>query len=60
VGLIIGVVVIACVTSLLFFAIVRMKKLRSMSASLRIPHVLYLSFRANAEDEQKELPPPTE
>jgi hypothetical protein len=31
-----------------------------MSATLRIPHVLDLSFRANAEDEQKELPPPSE
>jgi hypothetical protein len=55
--LIIACVVIACVTSLLLFAIIRMRRLRSINASLRIPHLLDLSFQANAEDEQKELPP---
>lgn len=57
-GLIIACVVIACVTSLLLFAMIRMRKLRSINASLRIPHLLDLSFQANAEaeDEQKGLP----
>jgi hypothetical protein len=57
VGLIVVCVVIVYVTSLLLFAMIRMGKLRSIRASLRVLHLLDLSFQVNAEDEQKELPP---
>jgi hypothetical protein len=57
-GLIITGIVVLPVAALLFFALHRMERLKSLKVSVKFAPLPVLSFEASAEDDKKELPPP--
>jgi hypothetical protein len=56
-ALVLTCVVVFPVAALMFFALARMDRLKSLKVSVKFSPLPVLSFEADAHDEPKELPP---